>query len=106
MPVAEHVPRLKYELPAYLSKCAGTAYDHEDVNTFTTEVLRSWANHGKEFPTWALAMQIVGSLTPNSAAAERVFSMLKQMFGDTQMTALADMIQAALMLVYNKRCVG
>ena len=48
-------------------------------------------------------MQIVGSFTPNSAAAERVFSMLKLMFGDTQMSALADMIQAALMLRYNKR---
>ena len=105
-PLAEHVPRLKYELPAYLSKCNGTAYDHDDVGKFTTEVLSFWANYGKEFPTWALAMQIVGSFTPNSAAAERVFSMLKLMFGDTQMTALADMIQAALMLRYNKRKVG
>ena len=50
--------------------------------------------------------QIIGSFTPNSAAAERVFSMLKQMFGDQQMTALADMIQAALMLKYNGRKVG
>ena len=33
-------------------------------------------------------------------------SMLKQMFGDMQMTALADMIQAALMLNYNGRKVG
>ena len=41
----------------------------------------------------------------SSAAAERVFSMLK-MFGDTQMSALADMIQVALMLRYNKRTVG
>ena len=65
-----------------------------------------WANNGKEFPTWARAMQIIGSFTPNSAAAERVFSMLKQMFGDQQMTALADMIQAALMLKYNGRKVG
>ena len=38
--------------------------------------------------------------------AERVFSMLKLMFGDEQMLALADMIQAALMLRYNKRTVG
>ena len=37
---------------------------------------------------------------------ERVFSMLKLMFGDTQMSALADMIQAALMLKYNQRKVG
>ena len=44
-----------------------------------------------------LAMQIVGAFTPNSAAAERVFSLLiKSMFGDQQMTTLADYIQAAL----------
>ena len=51
-------------------------------------------------------MRIVGSFTPNSAAAERVFSLLKNMYGDQQMTALADMIQAALMLKYNAREVG
>ena len=32
--------------------------------------------------------------------------MLKDMFGDKQMSALADMIQAALMLRYNNRKVG
>ena len=98
LPVAEHVPRLKYELPAYLATCAGTAYDHDDVDAFTKGVLLFGANHGKKFPTWALAMQIVGSFTPNSAAAERVFSLLKLMFGDTQMSALADMMKMALML--------
>ena len=46
-----------------MSKCAGTAYDHNDVDKFTTDVLSFWANHGKELPTWALAMQIVGSFT-------------------------------------------
>ena len=51
-------------------------------------------------------MRVVGSFTPNSAAAEGVFSALKRMFGDAQMTALADYIQAALMLWYNKRPVG
>ena len=46
--------------------------------------------------------------TPNSAAAERVFSLLNSMtmFGDSQMSALADMIQAALMLKYNQCKVG
>ena len=44
--------------------------------------------------------------TPNSAAAERVFSMLKLMFGDAQMSALMDMIQAALMLKYKGRKIG
>ena len=50
--------------------------------------------------------RLVHSQLRNSAAAERVFSMLKSMFGDAQMSALADMIQAALMLRYNKRTVG
>ena len=105
-PLAQHVEALKRELPTYLLKCAGTAFDHTDVDKFTKDVLLWWANNGKEFPTWALAMQIVGSFTPNSAAAERVFSMLKLMFGDTQMSALMDMIQAALMLKYNGRKIG
>ena len=95
-----------YGCSGYLSTCAGTTYNHDDVDAFTQGVLLFWANHGTKFPTWALAMQIVGSFTPNSAAAERVFSLLKLMFGDTQMSALADMIQAALMLKYNARKVG
>ena len=97
---------LKKELPAYKAKTIGTSFDHDDVDKFTSDILLFWKNYGKEFPTWAHAMQIVGSFTPNSAAAERVFSMLKDMFGDKQMSALADMIQAALMLRYNKRKVG
>ena len=75
--------------------------------SFTKGVLLFYKNNGDDIPTWALAMQIVGAFTPNSAAAERVFSLLiKSMFGDQQMTALADYIQAALMLRYNKRVLG
>ena len=104
--IAEHVPALKRELPAYLSKCAGTAFDHNDVDEFTKGVLLFYKNHSAEFPTWALAMRIVGSWTPNSAAAERVFSLLKAMFGDEQLSALVDMIETALALKYNERKVG
>ena len=46
------------------------------------------------------------AMSPNSASCERVFAMLKHMFGEQQMSALADMIQAALMLSYNDRVVG
>ena len=55
---------------------------------------------------WAEAARIVFSFTPNSAAAERVFSLLKLFFGHLQMSALADIIQSSLMLHYNKRVVG
>jgi hypothetical protein len=46
------------------------------------------------------------SFTPNSAACERVFSLMKFMFGDQQWATLGDYIQSALMLSYNERAVG
>ena len=55
---------------------------------------------------WVQAAQIVFAISPNSASCERVFSLLETMFGDEQMSALADYIQASLMLRYNKRSVG
>ena len=73
----------------YLVKCQGASFDHNDVPAFTQGVLLWYKNNSFDIPTWALAMQIVGSFTPNSAAAERVFSLLKLMFGDRQMTSLA-----------------
>ena len=45
-------------------------------------------------------------LNAGAACDERVFSLLKLMFGDAQMDSLADYIQAALMLRYNNRKVG
>ena len=42
----------------------------------------------------------------SSRALARALSTLKLMFGELQMSALADMIQAALMLNYNQRRVG
>ena len=58
------------------------------------------------FPSWALAARITFGLSPNSAACERVFSLVATMFGDQQMSALGDLLRAALLLKYNKRSVG
>ena len=55
---------------------------------------------------WALAARMVFAISPNSASCERVFSLLKLMFGNEQMSTLADAICAALMLRYNDRMVG
>ena len=44
--------------------------------------------------------------SPNSASCERVFALLKRLFGEQQMYSLADLVQAALMLNYHKRSVG
>ena len=42
----------------------------------------------------------------SSRSCERVFALLKNLFGEQQMLALADYVQASLMLNYNGRRVG
>lgn len=90
----------------YLSPAKGQSFDRSSVADYSAAILQWWANHCTEIPTWAKAARIVFAFTPNSASCERVLSLLKCMFGDTQMRALADYVQAALMLKYNKRTVG
>ena len=62
--------------------------------------------HGTDFPTWAEAARIVFAFLPNSAMSERVFALVKNMFGDDQLSSLSDCIQASLMLNSNERVVG
>ena len=76
------------------------------TSTYRAGVLMWWRTHSYAFPQWALAARIVFAISPNSASCERVFSLLKQMFGEQQITTLADAIRAALMLRYNGRMVG
>ena len=77
-----------------------------DVAAYTEGVLTWWRTNGGGFKQWALAARIVFAISPNSASCERVFSLLKLMFGDQQMSTMADAIRAALMLRYNDRMVG
>ena len=55
---------------------------------------------------WGKAARIIFAMAPSSAASERVFSLVKTMFGKDQITSMADFIQGSLMLRYNGRCVG
>ena len=65
-----------------------------------------WRTNGGKFKAWALAARIVFAISPTSASCERVFALLKRLFGEQQLSSLADLVQAALMLNYNKRPVG
>jgi len=89
------ISRLKTELPTYLAQAA-------DVST-GVDTLRRWKDHSEDLPCWSSATKKVFLLQPSSAAAERVFSLLKNTFGDQQQNAQHDYVEAALMLQYNKR---
>lgn len=98
---------MKRDLPLYLAAAkSAPVFDKSDIDSYTESLLKWWRVNGKAFPAWALAARVAFALSPNSASCERVFALLKAMYGEQQMASLADQIQAGLMLAYNKRVIG
>ena len=97
---------LKAQLPAYLVAASHAAINTLEVDDSSQGVLEWWRTNGKAFPAWASAARIVFAISPNSASCERVFSLLRVMYGDQQANVLADHLQVSLMSRYNQRIVG
>ena len=89
---------------AAAARAAGIAVI-DDMTEFTAAVLAFWRG-ATQLKAWRVAARIVFSITPNSAGAERVFSLFKLMYGPNQMDLLSDAIEAGLMLRHNERVVG
>ena len=77
-----------------------------DVAEYTQGILTWWRVNNPMFPAWAKAARIAFAMLPSSAPSERVFSLVKLMYGEDQLSALADQIQTSVMLKYNKRTIG
>lgn len=105
-PIMEHVSikDLHAQMPAYLAAArVAEVHSMDDVAEYTEAVLRFWRTTSEaSMPAWRLAARILFAFSPNSASCERVFSLLDCMFGEGQKSSLADMLQAALMLRYNR----
>ena len=97
------VSQLCRDLPLYLAAAKGFTCNHGNVGEFTEAVLSWWKNHSSEVGVWAIGARIIFALSPNSAAAERIFSLMKLMFDTNQTKALADILQSSMMLRYHKR---
>lgn len=100
-----NIGALTAELPAYLAASMRAApIPLHDVHGYTMGVLEFWRLHTSEesMRAWRLAARIIFSFSPNSAACERVFSLLECMFAETQHASLADVLQVSLMLQYNR----
>lgn len=106
-PILSHVQMtdLQAQLPAYLA-AAATAPPHSmvDAKAYSDAILTFWRLHTSDtsMPAWRLAARIVFAMSPNSATCERVFSLLDNMFGEGQYKSLSDMLQASLLLRYNR----
>lgn len=89
------------ELPAYMEAVA-------DIDATVScrsidKIMPFWASRQKEMPTWCALVRVVTTVTPSSAAAERVFSIMNSQFGDNQASALDDYVGTSVKLCFNKR---
>ena len=91
----ETLDGLKEELPQYLAKASDISSEIDPVDW--------WGRHSADLSKWSAAARQVILVQPSSAAAERVFSILNQSFGDQQQRALEDYVEASVQLQYNHR---
>ena len=87
------IDALLKELPQYVAAAQDVVISSEEKK------VEWWKHHTEQLPNWSSAVKKVLLVQPSSAAAERVFSILKASFNDP----LADYLQASAMLQYNKR---
>ncbi len=83
------------ELPIYFANSANIDND--------VDVIAYWYSMRNTLPNWyhyVIPEAVI--FQPTSCAAERVFAMLKWMFGDDQEAALEDYKEASLMMRYNE----
>ena len=93
------------ELSKYIGCCV-----RENIN-FTgqliPELLQSitafWDKYKTTLPAWYDFATLCMLLQPSSASVERVFSILKSVFGDFQTMSLHDKVQLQVQLIYNNR---
>ena len=62
-----------------------------------------WARYGHLIPSLELLARDLASMCPSSAAAESVFSILRQMFTPQQRSALEETVEGSTMLHHNSR---
>ena len=79
----------------------GFTADHGSVDDFTESTHGRYRNRSGEIGAWAEASLIAFLFTPSSAAAERLFSLLRALFGSSQDMALADYLEGSMMARYN-----
>ena len=93
--------------PAYMTKAQATkrakaASKEKHLLQWWKAIVQAIAADGK-LPAFRLALRKVCACSPSSAAAERVFSILRNSFGKQQKNTLEDMYRLPLQLQFNDR---
>jgi protein-arginine kinase activator protein McsA len=97
------INRLTEELPRYLQLAAGYIHQPQDILSKQARDLNDWwIQIVNDLPAFKSVYNCGLLLQPSSAAAERVFSMIRCMFDDRQEGALIDYKEGAVMTRYNQ----
>ena len=67
-----------------------------EVTEYSDGLLQWWKANNPTISSWAKAARIVFALTITSATSERVFSLVKSMYGKGHDSALADELQGSV----------
>ena len=84
---------LQEEFPKFMALVDGISPEYS--------VLNFWRDNTATLPKWSETDKNIMLIQASSAAAERVFSLLNNSFGDQQLSSLEDYLEASLMLQYN-----
>lgn len=72
------------------------------ANLSNEPLISWWKGNNRRIPTWTRwILQLAVLIVPSSAGAERVFSIIRWMFGDDQDAGLEDLKEGSLLLRYN-----
>jgi len=88
---------LESELKSYLEE-VGLVDDKKELD----DIASFWRANAHETPVLARLYQRLLLVQPSSATAERVFSLFTSSFNNRQDSALVDVIEASLMLQFNR----
>ena len=91
------------------TRCAGGALQSRRRHgVYSDGLLQWWKANNPTIPSWAKEARMVLALTITSAASERVFSLVKSMYGKGHDSALADELHSGLSdaALQNKRSIG
>ena len=95
------IPGMLSELPTYRALAVlAEPFNRGEVTEYSDGLLQWWKANNPTISSWAKATRIVFALTITSAASERVFSLVKSMYGKGHDSALADELQGSVMLRY------
>jgi hypothetical protein len=96
-PVKKYLPALQKTLVLYKG-CAATFSEYPSLLNF-------WIQKQDVLLDWFDCMQVVSLFQPSSAAAERVFSILRTKFNEHQESTLEDYKSTSVKMAYNAKVI-